>query len=70
LALLCFFFLAAAAAVAAFPALLAKEQSARHKKVTNDYEDLLVFLLEFLRFRFSRMTSFASNKAFFAAASA
>jgi hypothetical protein len=71
-----FFFLAAAgatgaaaAAAAALSALLAKEQLARPKMVTNYCEDLLVFLLEFLRFRFSRMVSFASNKAFFAAAS-
>jgi len=69
-----FFFLAAAraavATVAAFSALLAKGQLAMHKEVTNDCKDLLVFLLEFLRLRFSRMTSFASNKAFFAVASA
>jgi len=61
---------AALPALPALPALLSKEQLARHKKVTNDCEGLLVFLLEFLRLRFSRMTSFASNKAFFEAASA
>src|SRR4030081_985219 len=59
-----------AATAAAFSALLAEKQLAMHKNVTNDCEDLLVFLLEFLRLRFSRMTSFASNRAFFAAASA
>jgi hypothetical protein len=61
---------AVAAAAAALLALLAKDQLAMHKMVTDDCEDLLVFLLEFLRFRFSRMVSFASNKTFFAAASA
>jgi hypothetical protein len=61
---------AAVATAAALSALLAEEQLAVHQRVTNDCEDLLVFLLEFLRFRFSRMVSFASNKAFFAAASA
>jgi hypothetical protein len=60
---------AAVAAAAALSALLAEEQLARPKTVTNYCEDLLVFLLEFLRFRFSRMVSFVSNNFFLSAAS-
>jgi hypothetical protein len=71
LVLFLFFFLAAAASAAAsFSALFAKERLAMHEVVTSHCDDLLVFLLEFLRFRFSRIMSFASNKVFFATASA
>jgi hypothetical protein len=71
LVLFLFFFLAAAASAAAsLSALFAKERLAMHEVVTSHCDDLLVFLLEFFRFRFSRIMSFASNNAFFATASA
>jgi hypothetical protein len=47
-----------------------KNGLARHQAITSNCDDVPVFLLEFLRVRFSRMMSLASNKAFFAAASA